>query len=84
MFQFPHLPLPSLCVQLGVPEHNLRWVAPFGNPRLSLLAANRGLSQLRHALLRLLTPRHPPCALSNFAYFGFFGKIEVFFILFGS
>ena len=31
----------------------------------SLVAAHRGLSQLKHVLHRLLAPRHSPCALSN-------------------
>ena len=39
MFQFPGLPLPSLCVQLGVAGNDSRRVAPFGAP-------HRGLSQL--------------------------------------
>jgi hypothetical protein len=35
------------------------------SPDQSLLAAPRSLSQLRHVLHRLLTPRHPPEALSS-------------------
>ena len=30
-----------------------------------MVAAHRGLSQLKHVLHRLLAPRHSPCALSN-------------------
>jgi hypothetical protein len=46
MFHFPTCPPPVLCVQTGVPEHYLRWVSPFGNPRfIAWLAAPRGLSQ---------------------------------------
>lgn len=42
----------------------LPWsVSAFGDPRLSLLAANRGLSQPCHALHRLSTPEHPLCTL---------------------
>jgi hypothetical protein len=37
MFHFPHLPPPSLFVELGVLKVNLERVAPFGNPRLGLL-----------------------------------------------
>ncbi len=51
-----------LCVHRTVPGDETRWVAPFGNPRLRLLAADRGLSQRCHVLHRLSTPRHPPCA----------------------
>jgi hypothetical protein len=35
MFQFPRLPLPTLWIQVGVTEHDLRRVAPFGNPRIN-------------------------------------------------
>ena len=35
MFQFPRLPLPALWIQAAVPEHDLGWVAPFGNPRIN-------------------------------------------------
>jgi hypothetical protein len=37
MFQFPRFPHPSLCVQLGVSANYGGWIAPFGNPRLSLI-----------------------------------------------
>jgi hypothetical protein len=46
MFQFSGLPHPTLCVQMGVPGHDSWRVAPFGNLRLSLLAANRSVSLL--------------------------------------
>ena len=46
MFQFSGLPLPRLCVHLGVTRLDSRWVAPFGYLRVSLLAANRSLSLL--------------------------------------
>jgi hypothetical protein len=45
MFQFPRFPQSALCIQTAVPEHDLRPVARFGYPRLSLLTAIRGLSQ---------------------------------------
>ena len=64
MFQFPRWPPPRLCVQREVVRHDPDGVAPFGDPRLRLLAAGRGLSQRCHVLLRLSTPRHPPYALS--------------------
>ena len=63
MFQFPRWPLTRLCVQRGVSWYHPAGVAPFGDPRVRLLAADRGLSQRCHVLLRLSTPRHPPCAL---------------------
>lgn len=34
-------------------------------PDQSLLTAPRGSFVVRHVLLRLLAPRHPPCALSS-------------------
>ena len=34
MFQFPRFPLPALCVQTGVPPLCVRWVSPFGHPRI--------------------------------------------------
>ncbi|MNW56700.1 hypothetical protein D3C74_344320 [compost metagenome] len=35
------------------------------SPDRSLLTAPRGSIVVRHVLLRLLAPRHPPCALSS-------------------
>jgi hypothetical protein len=65
MFQFPRLPPTRLYIQREVPGHYSRWVAPFGNPRLRQLAANRGISQQCHVLHRPSTPRHPPRALTS-------------------
>jgi hypothetical protein len=46
MFHFPRLLPPRLCVQRGVTPHYQRWVAPFGNPRVTGHSTpNRGLSQ---------------------------------------
>ena len=49
MFQFPWLPLPSLCVQLGVMGNDSHWVYPFGDPRVigyvPLTVAYRSLSR---------------------------------------
>ena len=64
MFQFPWLPPARLCVQREVARHHSCGVAPFGDPRVRQLAADRGLSQRCHVLHRLATPRHPPCALT--------------------
>ena len=42
----PCVRLHTLCIQAWIPEHDLRWVSPFGNPRIkACLAAPRGLSQ---------------------------------------
>ena len=35
MFQFADLPLPSLCIQLGVTGHYPSRVSPFGHPRIT-------------------------------------------------
>ena len=49
MFQFPGLPPPSLCVQLGVAGYESCWVRPFGDPRVTghvrLTVAYRSLSR---------------------------------------
>ena len=49
MFQFAGLPLPTLCVQVGVAGNGPRRVAPFGDPRVvghvPLTAAYRSLSR---------------------------------------
>jgi hypothetical protein len=63
MFQVPRLPPHRLYIQRWVTRHYSGGVAPFGNPRLRQLAADRGLSQQCHVLHRPSTPRHPPCAL---------------------
>ena len=46
MFQFAKYPLPNLCIQLGVPDHNIGGVHPFGNLRVNAcITARRSLSQ---------------------------------------
>jgi hypothetical protein len=46
MFHFPRLPPPRLCVHRGVTPHYRRWVAPFGNPRITGYSTpTRGFSQ---------------------------------------
>jgi hypothetical protein len=49
MVHFPALPSTGLCIQPGIPQHDSRWVAPFGNPRveayLQLTGAYRSLSR---------------------------------------
>ena len=68
MFHFPTLPPPALCVQAGAMGH----YAPSGfpirkSPDRSLVADSPGLIAGSYVLLRLLVPRHPPCALINLA-----------------
>ena len=68
MFHFPTLPPPALCVQAGAMGH----YAPSGfpirkSPDRSLVADSPGLIAGSYVLLRLLVPRHPPCALNNLA-----------------
>jgi hypothetical protein len=66
MFQFPWsastLPMYSVMSDwlLHQPGFPIRT-----SPDQSLLTAPRGLIVVRHVLLRLLVPRHPPCALSS-------------------
>ena len=49
MVHFPALPSTGLCIQPGIPQHDSRWVAPFGNLRveayLQLTGAYRSLSR---------------------------------------
>lgn len=52
----PPVPATCLCVQ---------HIAIRRSPDQCLLTAPRSLSQLSHVLHRLLSPRHPPCTLSN-------------------
>ena len=66
MFQFPGLPPPPLCVHGGV----ARLATVRGSPirrssAPSPRAAPRGISLLRHVLLRHGRPRHPPDALRH-------------------
>src|SRR5438876_10396018 len=49
MVHFPALPSAGLWIQPGIPQHDSRWVAPFGDPRveayLQLTGAYRSLSR---------------------------------------
>lgn len=64
MFQFPGLPPPPLCVHGGVTWLATRWGSPIRRSSApSPRAAPRGISLLRHVLLRHERPRHPPDAL---------------------
>ena len=59
MFQFPGLPPPSLCVQLGVPGHDPWRVPPFGHPRIE------GRLRLPGAYRRLPRPSSASCAKAS-------------------
>ena len=66
MFQFPGLPPPGLCVHPGVTWLTTRWGSPIRRSSApSPRAAPRGISLLRHVLLRHGRPRHPPDALDH-------------------
>ena len=60
---WPLRPMDSAGDYLGLPGR----VAPFGNPRVSLPPARRGISQVSRVLHRLSVPRHPPHALTSLA-----------------
>ena len=68
MFHFPTLPPPALCVQAGATGHYAQSGFPIRkSPDRSLVADSPGLIAGSYVLLRLLVPRHPPCALINLA-----------------
>src|SRR5215469_9729906 len=68
MFHFPTLPPPALCVQAGAMGHYAHSGFPIRrSPDRSLVADSPGLIAGSYVLLRLLVPRHPPCALINLA-----------------
>ena len=68
MFHFPTLPPPALCVQAGAMGHYAQSGFPIRkSPDRSLVADSPGLIAGSYVLLRLLVPRHPPCALTNLA-----------------
>src|SRR6202042_2936170 len=68
MFHFPTLPPPALCVQAGATGH---YALPGFPIRKSsdrcLVADSPRLIAGSYVLLRLLVPRHSPCALINLA-----------------
>ena len=66
MFHFPGFALPCLCIQHGVPVT----LATGGFPHSGIhgsrpVSGSPWLIAAVHALLRLPSPRHPPCALRN-------------------
>jgi hypothetical protein len=68
MFHFPTFPPPALCVQAGAMGHDAQSGFPIRkSPDQSLVADSPGLIAGSYVLLRLLVPRHSPCALINLA-----------------
>src|SRR5580693_2154372 len=68
MFHFPTFPPPALCVQAGAVGHYAQPGFPIRkSPDRSLVADSPGLIAGSYVLLRLLVPRHSPCALINLA-----------------
>jgi hypothetical protein len=68
MFHFPTFPPPALCVQAGAMGHYAHSGFPIRkSPDRSLVADSPGLIAGSYVLLRLLVPRHSPCALINLA-----------------
>ena len=68
MFHFPAFPPPALCVQAGVTGNYALSGFPIRkSPDQCLVTDSPGLIAGSNVLLRLLVPRHPPCALINLA-----------------
>ena len=59
MFQFPRFASLKLCVHLRVPQHYLRWVAPFGDLRVNACL------RLTVAFRRLPRPSSAPGAKAS-------------------
>ena len=66
MFHFPAFPPRSLCVQLRVTRHDAVRGFPIRKSwnQSPVIDSSRLIAD-SHVLLRLLMPRHPPCALRN-------------------
>ena len=66
MFHFPAFPPHSLYIQLQVTPHNMVRGSPIRTSwdQSSVINSPRLFAD-SHVLLRLLMPRHPPCALKN-------------------
>ncbi len=72
MFQFPRSasspPMDSVKSDCALPQPG----SPIRtSPDQCLLTAPRGIFVVRHVLLRLLAPRHPPCALTSLTMLSF-------------
>ncbi len=68
MFQFAPLALPTLCVQVGVTDGQVCWVAPFGYLRIDASSSSPERFVGLHALRRLCVPRYPPRALGRLTF----------------
>lgn len=66
-FSSPGLPLATLCVQVGVPAVDAGGLPHSEIPGSKPAYGSPGHIGVRPVLHRLLAPRHPPCALSNFS-----------------
>ncbi len=68
MFHFPTFPPPALCVQAGAMGHYAQSGCPIRKSSdRCLVADSPRLIAGSYVLLRLLVPRHSPCALINLA-----------------
>jgi hypothetical protein len=68
MFHFPTFPPPALCVQAGAMGHYAQSGCPIRRSSdRCLVADSPRLIAGSYVLLRLLVPRHSPCALINLA-----------------
>ena len=65
MFQFPSFAATRLCIQRALTGHDACRVSPFGHPRVEACSSSPWLFAGSRVLHRLLTPRHPPCALCS-------------------
>ena len=77
MFQFPRSasssPMDSVKSDCALPQPG----SPIRtSPDQCLLTAPRGIFVVRHVLLRLLAPRHPPCALTSLTMLSFSSKTK--------
>jgi hypothetical protein len=68
MFQFPPCPPTGLYIQPVVPRYCLGGFPHSGIPGSKPADGSPRLIAVNHALLRLLTPRHPPYALSSLTH----------------
>ena len=68
MFQFPGSASFTLCIQINVLLHYEQWVPPIRKSLYPSTYDSTRLIGVSPVLLRLLVPRHPPCALIHLTY----------------
>ena len=68
MFQFPRFASNTLCIQVRISLKGMGFPIR-KSPDQSLFDSYPRLIAAYHVLLRLITPRHPPCTLSSLATF---------------